>query len=373
MSVPRLPPELVDLVLGHLQPPDDSETLRASTLVCSEWFPIARQHLFFVVHIREDESHNDSPRFLHVVRSSPGIGMVVKDLRVIGPPRLRIISFDVIFTLLRELPRLQHLVLYRMTIPPYLGENVPQFFLRTLTLRTVRDERDKGRRCSTILPFLDLFNVEQLNLLSVLWLNPTIARPHEIVSPTHIPPTFKASRVKLSFSVALGLDFLRHSANLSALTELDINTHNIHSLTSLGPLVGDHRCDIRTLKLRFTEISSPSRERPINFQDLVQQHLLLPLRAFRSLKSFHLAIYGLSNASAFWEVFPAFFEVLPTTLVEFHLYCPSSPFPVGIPQFDQLVHSYTNLTDIYVHSPCSEAMEKDVRCSQSGKTFHCVD
>ena len=375
MSVPRLPPEVVDLVLSYLQTPHDSKTLKASTLVCSEWFPIARQHLFSVLNVREDGTPNcDSVHFLHVVRLSPGIRMAVKHLRIKGPSTSHAIPFDSLFTLLHELPHLQHLTLHRMMIPSHLGENLPQLSLRKLTLRYVSDEMDESRRCSSMFQFLDLFVVEQLNMLFILWYYPFMAPPRKTVSATPISSTFKAFRVQASFSAAQCLEFLCFSPNLNAVTELDIRIDSFNLLISLGSLVDEQGCAIRTLKLRFTEkLSVYERHDWMDFQNIVQRHLQPPLHALLSLKSFHLVATTLSNASPFWGVFPAFFRALPTTLTEFHLCCASSPFPVEIPQFDQLIHGYPNLTDIYVHSPCGEAMEKDMRSSQSGKTFHCID
>ncbi|KAJ7214527.1 hypothetical protein GGX14DRAFT_611101, partial [Mycena pura] len=46
---PRTPPETNDIIIDHLH--DDLSTLRQCSLVCKEWLPSARFHIFSVVHL----------------------------------------------------------------------------------------------------------------------------------------------------------------------------------------------------------------------------------------------------------------------------------------------------------------------------------
>ncbi|KAJ7199437.1 hypothetical protein GGX14DRAFT_467985 [Mycena pura] len=47
--MPRTPPETNDIIIDHLH--DDVSTLRQCSLVCKEWLPAARFHIFSVVHL----------------------------------------------------------------------------------------------------------------------------------------------------------------------------------------------------------------------------------------------------------------------------------------------------------------------------------
>ena len=49
-AVSRLPPELVDLVLGYLR--RDSDCLRSCSLVCRDWLATCRHHLFSSISLR---------------------------------------------------------------------------------------------------------------------------------------------------------------------------------------------------------------------------------------------------------------------------------------------------------------------------------
>ncbi|KAJ7486601.1 hypothetical protein FB451DRAFT_1553881 [Mycena latifolia] len=82
----RMPPELVELILGHLR--YDPETLRRAALVSTEWLPIARAYLFARISLPAPESgttRTACSALYAVLSKSPHIARYIQHVTITGP------------------------------------------------------------------------------------------------------------------------------------------------------------------------------------------------------------------------------------------------------------------------------------------------
>jgi hypothetical protein len=77
-KVPRLPPELCDMIVDHLH--DNKAALANCTLVCRSWLRAARYHLFDSIYIHLERDLDALEHFLAYLRSRPSVRTYVKDI-----------------------------------------------------------------------------------------------------------------------------------------------------------------------------------------------------------------------------------------------------------------------------------------------------
>ena len=374
---PRIPPEVVDHILDNLELPIDYKSLCASTLVCSEWLFVARNHLFSTIHLREDSlaPRRNAKGFFHIVRLSPGIGLAVKSLSVKGSLSVLsspVIPFDDIISLLGQLSHLQHLTLSHMNPPSSDTEfptTVPHPMLRTLSLTSLCYRPGQISYGNTsILRFLDLFsNVNQVRIERV-----------DILGHKVLPSSVTLSHLAAS-SIVLGsetssnqtfLDILRLSPTLQFLTELDVTFARFTNvLPNLCSLLGDRKCVIRTLTLRhYLDQDSWSKEDPNAAEDAVQELLCPTLQGMYSLRSFRIFVEWNREDALFWDVCPSILRALPSASIEeLHFYYSTLRAPVDLDFFDGILQMHAHLRMVCVYAPWHRGAEVPVRTLDGGK------
>ncbi|KAI0334067.1 hypothetical protein GY45DRAFT_144269 [Cubamyces sp. BRFM 1775] len=83
---PLLPSDVAYLVIDQLH--DDGQTVKTCSLVCREWLPRSRCHLFRDVVVKSNHEQGDFTTFLEFVVSSHHAGEYIRNLTLQGenPP-----------------------------------------------------------------------------------------------------------------------------------------------------------------------------------------------------------------------------------------------------------------------------------------------
>jgi len=121
--MPLLPPEIMDMVIDHLF--NDKPALSSCALVCQDWLPSTRYHLFHTLRVQEIIPSNQ-PRYaaLHnvwlqdfqdFVRSSPAVCTYIKELHVASYPEdssmVLHVGVATLLTIFTSIPALEYLSL----------------------------------------------------------------------------------------------------------------------------------------------------------------------------------------------------------------------------------------------------------------------
>lgn len=181
LSLPRLPPELTDMVIDNLC--WDLDSLRNTCLVCRSWLPRSRVHLFkrLTVSIPRRKAFDAAVAFL---RRKPHIARLIRSLQLKGPLLLYdddtplaaqqqppSIPVSALVTLLVILPRLcdLHLIdisFWSYNLRPTKLQSTSRFKLDTLTMHGVGSMRDTTDH---VMRVLGLFSeIKSLSLGSIV-------------------------------------------------------------------------------------------------------------------------------------------------------------------------------------------------------------
>jgi len=137
-----LPPELVDIVIGHLH--GDIEALSACSLVCMTWFPSARYHLFysFTISCRPYYSSPEPPpfeRLVKILELDISVRQYIKQLHLTdqnGWGSTKDFSVALLVQIFERLPSLRTLLIDGVRLPlpaePHEVANIPPLSIRTL-------------------------------------------------------------------------------------------------------------------------------------------------------------------------------------------------------------------------------------------------
>lgn len=256
----RLPPELVDKIIDHLQ--NSHSALRACSLTCRNWFARARYHLFWTVHVGPDLYEQ-----LMGVLSPPGtpnIGLLARHLIVTGRRfhggGVGTWTHDDLGKLLEKMPHLVCLTLDTLEIGRIewlkLGPCLPD--LKILDLCSVRID-DPTTVPTLFTAFPKLCDVE----CDYLW-SPGLPGPYRSPeAPT--AATLTHLNVKQQYPggdsfVQRLLEWLFAHKLHTKLRVLQINGLDAPSLKAFSDLVADIGPDLRKLGISFDKALSPSVE-----------------------------------------------------------------------------------------------------------------
>ena len=107
--IPLLPTDVQYLVIDSLT--DDRESLRTCSLVCSNWLPVARAHLFRTINIvTADVQSPDNTRvhdFLYFVQHRPEFGPLIHHLVLGKAYDLTVVDVELLRAAIRAMPNLR--------------------------------------------------------------------------------------------------------------------------------------------------------------------------------------------------------------------------------------------------------------------------
>jgi hypothetical protein len=173
-----LPAEITDRIIDFLH--DDRKTLCNCSVVCRDWLPSTRTHIFNKIYL--SDTFPSRALFLGLLNNAPYIGYYVQDLSLIHVPgtdwmkvinlcknisKLRIflgtIEFDAVTTILSSLPVLKSLWLSSLSLdlykePVITPPNQLQLRVHTLTIETVHYKYLTWSAGQDLFPQLHTFN-----------------------------------------------------------------------------------------------------------------------------------------------------------------------------------------------------------------------
>lgn len=121
----RVPQELVDAILNELDDDDNVPALRNCGLVCHNWLPSARSHLFRDITL-DYEIPSETTDALEILKSSPEIALAIRSFEIAGDHRADS-SLGEISKFLCSLTRLEELTLCAMDLYKATNSNVTTF------------------------------------------------------------------------------------------------------------------------------------------------------------------------------------------------------------------------------------------------------
>ncbi|RPD60676.1 hypothetical protein L227DRAFT_94648 [Lentinus tigrinus ALCF2SS1-6] len=313
---PRLPPELTDKVIAHV---GDPGTLFSCCLVCTDWLPASRHHLFGHIRIENRRTYDLLvSRVLHSDQPLPRLSSVFE--LTLGPfePFLKSMEDDLKIGLFVQefagyLPRLTRLTVNNTTgrgSPPH-----PSAFaafsrfpsLRELTLRSCHFHSSSAlRRALAALPSLIT-----LDLCEVTWPQPRVQPPFLLQGDHRGPIRMALSSLRLAWELCPKLHgrcaqhfltWLSATPTPSSLRELVLNRSGSSPAIAHG----------------YMHVLGPALPRFVRFVSTLRMYALVsgniglqrPIRAVLKRISIILVIESY-RASDEWARLPAILHALP--------------------------------------------------------------
>ncbi|TCD61540.1 hypothetical protein EIP91_008284 [Steccherinum ochraceum] len=187
-----VPPELVGLIIGHL----DKKSLSQCTLVCHLWNELGKSYLLESIVLQEEPAGRDFRSFFHYLQleSSVNVARYVKELTVVGSRMtpfsahfyVHVDSQNLILTasdidqILSWLPRLHTLSLYALSLdcasaPPQLPLKAPRHMKKlkmSLVYFTIADNSPAPQAGNSVVDTLGITSrcslIETLNLFGTV-------------------------------------------------------------------------------------------------------------------------------------------------------------------------------------------------------------
>ena len=380
----RLPPELVDHLFAYLCVPDDSPALCSCSLVCSEWLPIARAHLFGTVHLHEARvsyARKDLLAFLDILRASPGVGLSVKQLHVRSQGRRTTLSFRNLILVLQQLPHLQRIVLSDVYLPGTFPDHrlgpIPCSSLEKLSLVNVVNPSQSIYRAATIFHFLRLFSrIREVDFTQSHLFSNTLSTSFDALL-VHFPFPARLNTSKLTLGS-------REHDNATFLRMLQ-TTHVMETLQELKIIIRDpffffapfkhltHGPPNNTIHTFTIEIDlSPHfifSRTTLHITNAVRP----ALRSLHLLRTFHLILRPIPIPADSWNLSLAQLRALPSGVQDLHVYAHAIS-PSCFAQMGEAVDGCAGLKNVYVHLPPDAQVSRwDVPGRLGPAVVHLVD
>lgn len=376
----RLPAELLYQIFGSLDLPQDTQTLRACSLVCSAWLPFAHDRLFATLKV-----HGDNARSLgalsRTVKASACFAQAITSLELVGrtsgdPADL---GFKDLRMVLARLCRLRYLILRggwqlssRATESAQKGRSV--ISLTKLTLENCRTFQ------FILPPLLRLVSCDELTIQQTSLRFSFVFSGHSYI-PLSIPTDLALSTLTLMHppaSASTVLTGLLATRTMSTLSSLTIAFHDPPEFTRLLPALGRFLAactSLKALDVRFRDYYACLTCAPdvmrLTPSDAVKQYLGFALRRLNTLRRFSLGTgyvppikpdcpddelrYG-----AFWEMVLAFVHILPERVEEVELVL-QDRFDVDSGALGEMLARLKGLRFIDVNSRMDEEGVRKVR------------
>ncbi|KIP03155.1 hypothetical protein PHLGIDRAFT_253410 [Phlebiopsis gigantea 11061_1 CR5-6] len=352
-----LPPELLDHIFSLAE---DATILRACSLVCYTWLLIARGYLFATLRTQEGQLKpcRGITDLTRTLLGSSSLGHAVKSLVVDGLRSDAKLPVQDLVSVLRHLPRLQHLAVCNTRIPSF--QIVAPFQERTslhsLRLCNVGVYVDNP---ANILRLLDLFeSIGELTLEKVWFKYSYGMSSRDTAAILSVPSYLRITSLILHGAddrAELLLDSFLLTQVRETLRALHLSFYDFAPLVPcVSRFLSDPRCQLHNLALDF------SRCFPYTFwshapglratQCAIEQVLQPPLPALRSLRRFALHTGNVPHeASAFWDMCLAVLGALPLSVVEVHVDVVNGAFGFDVPGFVRVLQRYGDLEGVFIH------------------------
>lgn len=290
-----VPPELVDRVIDHLF--DDNFSLAACALVCKDWLPASRYHLFRVINLQIPQSGEPVFQdFAQFLQDTPSVRPLVRELRWAKPRHsayldtpCAVLSETLVHLTNLESVYLDGIVCSEVPTATHMSWNTHQD--RVLRSVVIRNQylQDHPQGIPALIHILHIFSDVTIDFFSVLgtwWSYPKgLSHPTDALALVPIPHNFRVASFGLEEpcpDTAFWVELLRQTRSIEILFSLNLTYIRASDVPYVGALIREVAPHLLHLRIDISLLGAHSKQ----FQILIVFLLLVRVADSHSL-SFH--------------------------------------------------------------------------------------